>query len=129
MPIASVSTSSDLRTASGGVDEAVAGILVSDRQVEAARAQLLAAEARTRERQATARLIDDAGHPLPVGLRLASADGSVSAWVAKEGFSAIVGGDMPTEVTGTAAEHQWSCTLPPVPTDTTLPDLGEIVCR
>jgi membrane fusion protein (multidrug efflux system) len=54
VPIASVSTSSDLRTASGGVDEAVAGILVSDRQVEAARAQLLAAEARTRERQATA---------------------------------------------------------------------------
>jgi outer membrane usher protein len=82
-----------------------------------------------RERQATARLIDGADRPLPVGLRLGSADGSVSAWIAKDGFSAIVGGDMAAEVTGTAAERRWSCMLPPVPTDTTLPDLGEIVCR
>jgi membrane fusion protein (multidrug efflux system) len=54
VPIASASTTSDLRTASGGVDDAVAGIAVADRQVEAARAQLLVAEARARERQATA---------------------------------------------------------------------------
>jgi hypothetical protein len=54
VPIASVSTSSDLRTASGGVDEAQAGITVATSQVDAAKAQLLAAEARARERQATA---------------------------------------------------------------------------
>jgi len=54
VPIASVSTSSDLRTASGGVDEAQAGITVASSQVDAAKAQLLAAEARARERQATA---------------------------------------------------------------------------
>jgi len=53
VPIATVSTSSDLRNASGGVDEAAAGIAVAERQVEAARAQLLAAEARVRERLAT----------------------------------------------------------------------------
>lgn len=54
VPITSISTASDLRTASGGVDEAVAGIAVAERQVEAARAQLLVAEARARERKATA---------------------------------------------------------------------------
>jgi membrane fusion protein (multidrug efflux system) len=54
VPITSASTSSELRTASGGVDEAVAGIAVAAGQVEAARAQLLAEEARARERQATA---------------------------------------------------------------------------
>jgi hypothetical protein len=54
VPITSVSTSSDLRTASGGVDEAQAGITVATSQVDAAKAQLLAAEARARERQATA---------------------------------------------------------------------------
>ena len=54
VPIASASTTSELRTASGGVDEAEAGIAVANGQVEAARAQLLAAEAHARERQATA---------------------------------------------------------------------------
>ena len=54
VPIATVSTSSDIRTAAGGLDEAQAGITVSDSQVEAARAQLRAAEARVRERVATA---------------------------------------------------------------------------
>ena len=54
VPITSASTSSDLRTAGGGVEEATAGIAVANGQVEAARAQLLAAEARARERLATA---------------------------------------------------------------------------
>ncbi len=54
VPIATVSTSSDIRTAAGGLDEAQAGITVSNSQVEAARAQLSAAEARVRERVATA---------------------------------------------------------------------------
>jgi membrane fusion protein (multidrug efflux system) len=54
VPITSASTSSDLRTASGGVEEAAAGIAVASGQVDAARAQLRAAEARARERQATA---------------------------------------------------------------------------
>jgi membrane fusion protein (multidrug efflux system) len=54
VPIANVSTSSDLRTASGGLDEAQAGITLSERQVEAAQAQLRSAEARVRERAATA---------------------------------------------------------------------------
>lgn len=54
VPIAEVSTSSELTTASGTVEEAQAGIAVADRQVEAARSELLATQARVRERQATA---------------------------------------------------------------------------
>lgn len=82
-----------------------------------------------RERQATARLMDANGRPLPAGLRLTSADGAASAWVAKEGFSAIVGGDLPAEVDGADDERLWTCTLPAVPAGSTLPELGEIVCR
>ena len=52
VPIAEASTSSDVKTAAGGVDEARAGVAVAERQVEAARAQLVTAEARVRERQA-----------------------------------------------------------------------------
>jgi membrane fusion protein, multidrug efflux system len=54
IPLTQVSTESNLRTASGGVEEAQAGIAVADRQVEAARAQLVAAQARQREKEATA---------------------------------------------------------------------------
>ena len=54
VPIAEASTDSDVTSASGGVDEAVAGITVAERQVESARAQFVAAQARVRERQATA---------------------------------------------------------------------------
>jgi membrane fusion protein (multidrug efflux system) len=53
VPIAEVSTRSDVRTASGGVDEAEAGVTVADRQIESAQAQLVAAQARQREREAT----------------------------------------------------------------------------
>ncbi|HMR29784.1 MAG TPA: fimbria/pilus outer membrane usher protein [Geminicoccaceae bacterium] len=82
------------------------------------------------ERQATARLLDTDGRPLPAGLQLASEDGLASAWVAKSGFSRIVGGDGPVEVTGRdAMQRAWTCALPAVPADTTLPDLGGIVCR
>jgi hypothetical protein len=67
--------------------------------------------------------------PLPAGLQLASADGAASAWVAKDGFSRIVGGDLPAEVTANDGARHWSCPLPPVPAEATLPDLGEIVCQ
>jgi outer membrane usher protein len=81
-----------------------------------------------RERQATARLVDGQGRPLPAGLRLVSADGGASAWVAKEGFSQIVGGDAAIEVVGEDGGRRWACTLPPVPSGTTLPALGELRC-
>ena len=54
IPLTQVSTESSLRTATGGVEEAQAGVAVADRQVEAARAQLVAAQARQREKEATA---------------------------------------------------------------------------
>lgn len=54
VPIAEASSVSDIRTATGGVDEAQAGIEVADRQVEGAKAQLVAAQARLRERLASA---------------------------------------------------------------------------
>ena len=54
VPIAEVSTRSDVRQASGGLEEAQAGIAVADSQVEAAKAQLVAVQARLRERESTA---------------------------------------------------------------------------
>ena len=54
VPIAEVSTRSDVSQATGGVEEAQAGIAVADSQVESATAQLVAAQARLREREATA---------------------------------------------------------------------------
>jgi membrane fusion protein, multidrug efflux system len=54
VPIAVVSTRSDVSQATGGLEEAQAGIAVADSQVEAAKAQLLTAQARLREREATA---------------------------------------------------------------------------
>ena len=54
IPLTQVSTESNVRTATGGVEEAQAGVAVADRQVEAARAQLVAAQARQREKEATA---------------------------------------------------------------------------
>jgi outer membrane usher protein len=82
-----------------------------------------------RERQAVARLVDAEGQPLPAALQMVSADGVVSAWVARDGFSQIVGGDDAAMVAGEAAGRAWRCPVPPVPADTPLPDLGEIVCR
>jgi membrane fusion protein (multidrug efflux system) len=54
VPIAEVSTRSDVSHATGGVEEAQAGIAVADSQVETAKAQLVASQARLREREATA---------------------------------------------------------------------------
>src|SRR6185503_19859801 len=50
IPLTQVSTESSLRTATGGVEEAQAGVAVADRQVEGTRAQLVAAQARQREK-------------------------------------------------------------------------------
>ncbi len=54
IPLTEVSTMTGVRTATGGVEEAQAGIGIADRQVEGARAQLVAAQARQREKEATA---------------------------------------------------------------------------
>ena len=54
IPLTQVSTETGVRTASGGVEEAQAGVGIADRQVEAARAQLVATQARQREKEATA---------------------------------------------------------------------------
>ncbi len=54
VPIATVTVSSDVRTAESGLTEAQAAIAVAERQVEAAHAQRSAATARERERQASA---------------------------------------------------------------------------
>jgi len=54
VPIATVSTTSDVRTAESSLDEAQAAIAVADRQFEAAQAQRTAADARLRERRAAA---------------------------------------------------------------------------
>ncbi len=54
IPIAQVSTSSTVQTASGAMQEAQAAIQAAEGQVEAARAQLVAAQARLREKEATA---------------------------------------------------------------------------
>ena len=66
-----------------------------------------------RERQATARLIGGDGRPLPAGLRLANADGTVSAWVAKDGFTQIVGVDVSHHTLGVAAKRLDLEQMPP----------------
>ena len=54
IPLTQVTTETGVRTATGGLEEAQAGVGVADKQVEAARAQLVAAQARQREKEATA---------------------------------------------------------------------------
>jgi len=54
VPIAEISTRSDVRQASGGVEESQAGIAVADSQIENAKALLVAVQARQRERESTA---------------------------------------------------------------------------
>jgi membrane fusion protein (multidrug efflux system) len=58
VPIATVSTSSDVRTAQSSVDDAQASIAVADSQLEAAKSQRAAADARLRERRSTATKTD-----------------------------------------------------------------------
>jgi membrane fusion protein, multidrug efflux system len=54
VPITTTSTRSDVRNAASGVDEARAGVAMADRQVETARAQVVATKARQREKESTA---------------------------------------------------------------------------
>jgi membrane fusion protein, multidrug efflux system len=54
IPITAISTRSDVSTAGGGLAEAEAGVGVADRQVEEAKAQLVATQARQREKESTA---------------------------------------------------------------------------
>jgi len=54
VPIAQVETRSGVSTASGGVVEAEAAVSGADQQIEAARANLVSAQARQREKEATA---------------------------------------------------------------------------
>ncbi|MFO1066960.1 MAG: fimbria/pilus outer membrane usher protein [Geminicoccaceae bacterium] len=81
-----------------------------------------------RVRRATARLVDGEGRPLPPGLELAGA-GDASAWIARDGFTQVLGTAAPVEVSGEAAGRRWTCPLPAVPESDLLPDLGTIACR
>src|SRR5262249_45898568 len=54
IPISATSTSSRVRNATGGVEQAQAVVAMSERQVEGARSELAAAHARLREKEATA---------------------------------------------------------------------------
>ena len=54
VPITKISTTSEMRTAAGGVEEAKAAIGAADSQIEEARANVIASEARVREKQASA---------------------------------------------------------------------------
>lgn len=54
VPIAITTTSSDVTTAGGGLEQANAGVLMSERELDAATARLTAAKAHQREKQADA---------------------------------------------------------------------------
>jgi outer membrane usher protein len=83
-----------------------------------------------RSGQATAILLDEGGAPLPAGLRLRSADGQVTAWVARDGFTQITGiGPAPVSVAAEVDGMALACTLPAAPTAELLPDLGAVRCR
>ncbi len=80
--------------------------------------------------QSTATLQDGDGKPLPVGLKLRSADGAVTAWVARDGFSQVTGPlRAPTRVDAEDGPDRFSCELPTAPDGELLPDLGVVACR
>ncbi len=82
------------------------------------------------EPQATATLRDAAGAPLAPGSRLASADGAVTAWVARDGFTQVQGPlAAATTVASAPPAKPVACTLPAAPAGELLPDLGEVRCR
>ena len=54
VPIEQVSTSSNISTAAGGVEQTAAGVAAAEGEIDAARANLVAAQARLREREANA---------------------------------------------------------------------------
>jgi outer membrane usher protein len=83
-----------------------------------------------RSLQATATLRGPDGAPLPVGLRLRGADGRVTAWVARDGFTQIKGAlTAATPVFSEDAQRPFTCDLPAAPEPELLPDLGEVACR
>jgi outer membrane usher protein len=83
-----------------------------------------------RMEQATAILLGEDGAALPVGLRLRSADGAVTAWVARDGFAQIKGASpAPVTIAGEQDGQVVSCELPPAPPAELLPDLGTVACR
>jgi outer membrane usher protein len=82
-----------------------------------------------RVQQATARLVDGTGQPLPAGLRLTSQNGAAWAWVGKDGFAQIAGAEQPVEVAAPSDAGRLSCTIPALPHGEVLPDLGELRCR
>ena len=83
-----------------------------------------------RRLQATAVLLGADGEPLPIGMRLSSADGAVTAWVARDGFTQVSGA-LPAgvEVAGGDEASPVTCMLPPASGEELLPDLGTIRCR
>jgi membrane fusion protein (multidrug efflux system) len=54
VPVAQVETRAGVATATGGVEEAVASVAAAEQQIDTARANLIAAQAHQREREATA---------------------------------------------------------------------------
>ena len=80
--------------------------------------------------QATAILLDGDGAPLPVGLRLRSADGAVTGWVARDGFTQIKGaGASAVVIAAEEGGEAITCPIPPAPPGELLPDLGTVTCR
>ena len=83
-----------------------------------------------RTERATVVLHDAQGAPLPAGLKLASADGKVTAWVARDGFSQVTGplGEG-AALAGSVAGARLTCKLPAPAGKEPLPDLGTVTCR
>jgi outer membrane usher protein len=84
----------------------------------------------TRSEQATVVLRGADQAPLPTGLRLRSADGRVTAWVARDGFTQVKGPlrDGAT-LLSEAGQEPFTCVLPAAPEGDVLPDLGEVACH
>lgn len=83
-----------------------------------------------RERQATVRLVDAGGTPLPGGLELQGAEGTLSVLVGRDGLGHVRGlSDAPAEVVARVGDITLRCMLPGLPDDDPLPFLGERRCR
>ena len=83
-----------------------------------------------RRHQATALLQAADGSPLPIGLRLRSADGTVTAWVARDGFTQV-NGALPAAIPVTGGDDGSDRHLRAAcgEGEELLPDLGTIRCR
>jgi outer membrane usher protein len=83
-----------------------------------------------RLQQATAVLLARDGSPLPIGLRLRNAEGTVTAWVARDGFSQVKG-PLPAAIVVAAEDgaEPIACTLPAATSEELLPDLGTVQCH